>query len=81
MLHLDTWEESPGQGRPLFEGVGLLHRRVRVCSPPPQGAEHSLQACHGPQFPSTTDKGVNKRIFIRGVPDWAANYTSTILSL
>lgn len=56
MLHLESCEESPGQGRPPFEGAGLVHSRVRVCSPPPQEAEHPIQACHVPQFPSTINK-------------------------
>lgn len=58
VLHLDIWEESPGQGRPRFNGAGLLHRRTRVCSPPPQEAEHWLHDCHCPQFPSTGHRSV-----------------------
>lgn len=56
MLHLDICELSPGQGRPLSDGDGLLHRRERVCSPLPQDAEHVLQGCHGPQLPSTVNQ-------------------------
>lgn len=53
VLHLDSWEESPGHGRPLSLGDGLLQRRTRVLSPPPQEAEHSPHGCHEPQLPST----------------------------
>lgn len=63
MLHLAIWEASPGQGRPRFSGAGLLQRRVRVCSPPPQDAEHWLHACHCPQFPSTEERKKEERGF------------------
>lgn len=58
ILHLEIWEESPGQGRPRFNGAGLLHSRIRVCSPPPHEAEHWLHVCHCPQFPSTGHSSV-----------------------
>lgn len=64
MLHLDTWVASPGQGRPLLDGTGLLHSRFRVFSPPPQEAEHWPQLCQFPQLPSTVNKnGVNPLVF------------------
>ena len=56
ILHLDTWVASPGQGRPLLDGIGLLHSRFRVFSPPPQEVEHQLQLCQFPQLPSTVNK-------------------------
>lgn len=54
MLHLDNWVESPGQGRPLLLGDGLLQSLTRVRSPPPQDAEHSPQDSHEPHLPSTS---------------------------
>lgn len=53
MLHLESWVESPGQGRPLLVGAGLLQKRTLVRSPIPQEAEHSPHGCHGLQLPST----------------------------
>lgn len=53
MLHLESWVESPGHGRPLLAGAGLLQKRTLVRSPIPQEAEHSPHGCHGLQLPST----------------------------
>lgn len=59
VLHLDSWEESPGHGRPPLLVDGLSHRRMRDRWPPPQEAEHSPHSCHEPQLPSTATKYSN----------------------
>lgn len=53
MLHLDSCVKSPGQGRPLLVGDGLLQSRTLVLSPTLQEAEHSPHGCHELQLPST----------------------------
>lgn len=53
VLHLDSWVESPGHGRPPSLGDGPSQSRTRVLCPPPQEEEHSPHGCHEPQVPST----------------------------
>lgn len=54
MLHGLNSIAGPVQFLPPCKGIGLLHSRYRVCSPPPQTSEHPVQSVHMDHAPSTT---------------------------
>ena len=58
MLQSVESEESPGHVAPLCLGAGLLHVRDLVLVPESHVLEHSPQAPHSPQLPSTEKKNV-----------------------
>ena len=45
---------SPSQSAPPSAGCGLVHVRVRTCSPPSQVAEQVPNDVHSDHWPSTT---------------------------
>lgn len=53
---------SPTQSLPSYLGTGLLQRRLRFWTPPPQVAEQVSQGDHGPQPPLTMKKYTIKKI-------------------